>query len=129
MTRKIFRYLGLALVFLYFFGGGVAHFVATDMFVKIVPPYIPFPLSAVYVSGVFEVLGAIGIWLPRWREWAGNGLLLLTVCVTPANVYMWMNPQLFPEMSQAALFWRLPLQVLLLALIWWSTRPVTQTSP
>jgi len=119
---KLLKYLSLALVFLYFFVGGIAHFVATDRFVRIVPPYIPFPLAAVYVSGVFELLGGIGLCLPRWRERAGNGLIALTICVTPANVHMWLNPQLFPTMSEAALFWRLPLQVGLLGLIWWSTR-------
>ena len=120
--QKVFVYLGLGLVFVYFFGGGIAHFLATEMFVRIVPPYIPFPRAVVYVSGVFELLGAVGLCVPRWRQRAGNGLLALTLCVTPANVYMWMNPQLFPTMSEALLFWRLPLQVVLLGLIWWSTR-------
>ena len=126
--RKVFIYVGLTLVFLYFFVGGIAHFASTDTFVRIVPPDIPWPLAAVYVSGVFEILGAIGIWSPAWRQRAGNGLILLTLCVTPANVYMWMNPQHFPTMSESALFWRLPLQVVLLALIWWSTRdPVARS--
>jgi uncharacterized membrane protein len=121
-VRRAFVYLGLALIFVYFFGGGIAHFLSTEMFVRIVPPYIPFPRAAVYLSGVFELLGAVGICIPRWRQRAGNGLIALTVCVTPANVYMWMNPQLFPTMSEVLLFWRLPMQVALLALIWWATR-------
>ena len=120
--QRVFVYAGLALVVVYFFGGGIAHFLSTEMFVRIVPPYIPFPRAMVYVSGVFELLGAVGICIPRWRQRAGNGLIALTLCVTPANVYMWMNPQLFPTMSEALLFWRLPMQVVLLALIWWSTR-------
>lgn len=120
--QRVFVYTGLALVVVYFFGGGIAHFLSTEMFVQIVPPYIPFPRTVVYVSGVFELLGAVGICIPRWRQRAGNGLIALTLGVTPANVYMWMNPQLFPTMSEALLFWRLPMQVVLLALIWWSTR-------
>ena len=119
---RILKYLGLALVFLYFFGGGVSHFTATAMFERIVPPYIPLPREVVYLTGVLELLGAIAICLPQWRRTAGLGLMALTVCVTPANVYMWMNPGLFPTMSPTLLFWRLPLQVLLLALIWWSTQ-------
>jgi uncharacterized membrane protein len=46
----------------------------------------------------------------------------LTICVTPANVFMWMNPQLFPSMSETLLGVRLVVQVALLACIWWSTR-------
>lgn len=117
------KYVGLALVSLFFLVGGQAHFTATAFFVSIVPPYIPFPLAAVYVSGVFELIGAIAIWIPRLRSWAGIGLVVLTVCVTPANIYMWMNPLLFPDISESLLGWRLVAQVVLLAIIWWSTRP------
>lgn len=116
------KIVGLAIVFLWFAIGGVYHFINPDFFARIVPPYIPWPLTAVYLSGVFELLGAIGILLPKWRSRAGVGLFILTLCVTPANVYMWMNPQLFPTISEAALGFRLILQVGLLACIWWSTR-------
>ena len=74
---------GLAFVFLWFFIGGIAHFVATEIEMRIVPPYVPWPRAAVLVSGVFEVLGAAGLlWRPtRWA--AGVGLFLLTIAVTP----------------------------------------------
>ena len=117
------KYVGLAFVCLWFGYGGIGHFISTAFFVRIVPPYVPYPLAVVYVSGVFEILGAIGIWLPRWRKWAGNGLFALTIAVTPANIYMSMNPQLFPNISETVLTIRLFVQVLLLACIWWSTRP------
>ena len=58
------RYAGLAIVFAWFFFGGVSHFTNVDFFMAIMPPYVPFPLAAVYVSGVFEVLFAIGILIP-----------------------------------------------------------------
>ena len=120
---RVLKYAGLALVSLFFLVGGQAHFTATPFFVSIVPPYIPFPLAAVYVSGAFELIGAVAIWIPRLRSWAGVGLVVLTVCVTPANIYMWMNPQLFPDISESLLGWRLVAQVVLLAIVWWSTRP------
>jgi uncharacterized membrane protein len=113
---------GLAIVFLWFMGGGVTHFTNPDFFVSIMPPYIGYHLQIVYISGVFEILGAIGILVPRLRQWAGNGLFLLTICVTPANIHMWLHPELFPEMSPTALSIRLVVQVMLLACIWWSTR-------
>jgi len=123
---KQFKWLGLAIVFAWFFIGGVAHFTSSDMFVRIVPPYVPYALAVVYVSGVLELLGAIGIWIPRTRTWAGNGLIALTICVTPANIYMWMNPHLFSNISETILVVRLIVQIVLIACIWWSTRePVT----
>ena len=115
--------LGLAVVFLWFMGGGVTHFTNPDFYVAIMPPYIGWQLELVYISAVFEILGAIGILIPAFRQWAGNGLLVLVLCVTPANVHMWLNPQLFPDVSEVFLSVRLVVQVLLLALIWWSTRP------
>jgi len=114
--------MGLAFVFLWFMGGGIAHFIITDFFVAIMPPYIGFHREIVYISGVFEILGAIGILIPALRQWAGNGLLLLVVCVSPANIHMWLHPDLFPDVSEVFLSIRLVVQVALLALIWWCTR-------
>ena len=123
------RRIGLAIVFSWFFFGGIGHFVIARFFIGIVPPYIPWPAAAVYVSGVFEILGALGILYAPTRAAAGVGLFVLTICVTPANVHMWMHPDLFPAMSETALTIRLIGQLPLLACIWWSTRPVAVTTP
>ena len=129
-VNQIGRYLGLAIVFAWFMLGGISHFTNVSFFVSIVPPYVPYPLAAVYVSGVCEIVFAIGILLPRTRQWAGNLLILLTLAVTPANVHMWLHPDLFPTVSPMLLAWRLVLQVALLALIWWSTRtPSARPAP
>jgi uncharacterized membrane protein len=114
--------LGLAVVFLWFMVGGITHFTNPAFFVAIMPPYIGYHLEIVYISGVLEILGAIGILIPALRQWAGSGLLLLTVCVTPANIHMWLNRELFPDVSPVFLSVRLLVQVLLLLLIWWCTR-------
>ena len=114
------RRLGLAFVFLWFLIGGLVHFVATDLEMRIVPPYIPWPRAAVLVSGVFELLGAAGLlWRPTRRA-AGLGLFALTIAVTPAHIYMLQQPELF-DLPYWALVARLPVQVALLALIWWSS--------
>ena len=120
--QKTFRFIGLGIVFLWFMGGGIAHFTSTTFFLAIMPPYVPFHLAAVYISGALEILLALGILHSMTRQWAGNLLILLVIAVTPANVYMWMNPGLFPDVSPGFLSLRLVVQVLLLALIWWSTR-------
>ena len=114
---------GLCFVFLWFMSGGIYHFINADFFLIIMPPYIPFHLAAVYISGVFEILGALGLLFARSRRPAGIGLFILTIAVSPANIYMWMNPNLFPDISELFLAVRLLIQVLLLACIWWSTLP------
>jgi uncharacterized membrane protein len=110
----------LSFVFLWFLIGGIAHFAATDSEMRIVPPYIPRPHATVLVSGLFELLGAFGLLIRPIRKWAGVGLFLLTIAVTPANVYMLQHSDSF-TVPHWALVLRLPMQVGLLALIAWSS--------
>lgn len=119
----------MIIVFLWFSVGGIAHFLTPYQFLRIMPPYVPSPLPVIYISGAFELLGAIGIWIPGLRRWAGNGLILLTLCVTPANIHMWLHTELFPSIPEWALLLRLPVQALLIWIIWRSTRPTSHIEP
>ncbi len=112
--------IGLVIVFLWFLIGGIAHFVATATEMRIVPPYIPWPRATVLVSGVFDLLGALGLLHPSTRRAAGVGLFALTMAVTPAHIYMLRRSDLF-DVPYWALALRLPLQAALLVLIAWST--------
>ncbi|SPJ33890.1 DoxX family protein [Kushneria phyllosphaerae] len=113
---------GLAIVFSWFCLGGIAHFVWPAAFASIIPPSLPFKMPAVFITGAFELLGAIGILLPRYRRAAGIGLIALTLCVTPANIYMWWHAEQFAPIPSWLLLLRLPLQVLLIVCIAWSTQ-------
>jgi uncharacterized membrane protein len=125
------RLAGLSFVFLWFLIGGIAHFAATDLEMRIVPPYIPAPRLTVLMTGVFELLGCAGLLLSSTRRAAGWGLFALTIAVTPANVYMLQHADAF-NIPHWLLLLRLPVQIALLALIAWSTtafpaRPTTPT--
>lgn len=111
------RRAALILTVMWFTIGGLAHFVAADAFVGIVPAYVPLPRIVVYVSGALELLGAIGMCLPKWRRSAAWCLVLLTILVTPANVSMLLHAAQYPQIPLWALIARLPLQVLLLLAI------------
>jgi uncharacterized membrane protein len=124
--KKTLRYAGLTLIFAFFMLGGSAHFTQTEMFVSIMPPYIPYHLEIVYLSGVMEIAGALALLVPKYRALAGVYLIALTIAVTPANIHMWLNPQLFPGFNPVFLSIRLVLQVALIAVIWFSTRTSTQ---
>lgn len=119
MTESRAAQAGLALVFLWFFLGGIAHFALTAAEMRAVPPYIPWPFEAVIISGVLELLGAFGLLWPRTRRAAAWGLFALTMAVTPANIYMFQQPALFASIPYWALALRLPLQLALLMLIAW----------
>ena len=103
-------------------GVGVLHFLNPVPFVRIVPAALPAPLLLVYVSGLFEILGAIGLFIPRVRLYAAWGLIALFVAVFPANVNMAVNQiQLDPAhpMPEWATWARLPLQALFIAVTYW----------
>ena len=113
--------VALVFVFLWFFLGGLAHFLLTDAEMSIVPPELPSPRALVLVSGFFELLGALGLLRERTRRAAGWGLVLLTIAVTPANIYMLRMHEQFP-VPEWLLWLRLPFQLVLLWLIWWGSR-------
>jgi uncharacterized membrane protein len=110
----------LAAAFVY---AGVTHFTRPEFFVAIVPPYLPAPLLLVYLSGVAEIAGGVGVLIPRLRRLAGWGLLALLVAVYPANIHMALNPEQFPQMTPTALYVRLPFQFVFAAWVWWATKP------
>ena len=117
---KISRALAITFVAAWFLFGGISHFTNAEFFVAIMPPYLPYHLELVWISGVLEVIGAIALVVPRTRVEAGIGLILLTIAVTPANIHMAMNPELFPDADVTGLYGRLVFQVIFLWIIWFS---------
>ena len=119
-NRFFLRSASLALLALLFIAAGIDHFISPGVYLKIMPDYLPWPLALVYVSGFFEVLGGVGLAVPRLRRAAGLGLIALLVAVFPANVDMLMNANQFPAIPFWAMVARLPLQGLLIAWVWWA---------
>ncbi len=65
---------------------GVAHLHDPGFFLRIVPAWVPAPYATVIVTGLCEIAGAIGLFVPRLRRWAAIGLALYAACVFPANI-------------------------------------------
>jgi uncharacterized membrane protein len=94
--------VGLAVMFAM---TGVVHFVGprrADM-IAIVPPQLPAPALLVTVTGVLELLGAVGLLLPTTRVAAAVCLLLLMLAMFPANVYATRMPD--PPKSMTSRLW------------------------
>ena len=99
---------------------GAKHFTDPDFFLKIMPPYIPFHLELVYLSGTFEILFGLLLLLKKYRKLAGIGITLLLIAVFPANIYLFQNPEILnAEKSKTLvrLFFQFPL---ILIAIWHS---------
>ena len=117
MFREAFRLLlavGMTLA-------GSLHFLYPRAYARIVPAYLPAPLTLVYLSGVAEILGGLGLLLPETRALAAWGLVLLFLAIFPANVNMAVHRIGFTRAPPPAwLLWaRLPLQAVLIAWAYW----------
>ena len=103
---------------------GITHFTHSAQFVRIVPPQLPDPLALVYISGVFEILGGIGLLIPIVSVAAAWGLIALFIAVFPANINQAINSIPIDGIPHhPMLYWfRLPFQAVLIAWAWWYTR-------
>lgn len=121
-VREAARKAGLGLVFVWFFAGGVAHFLYTDVFTSVVPLYVPYPREVVLFTGVCEIAGALGLLSKRLRPWAGLALMLFAVCVLPVHVEMLKHAERYSHIGEPLLWVRLFLQPVLIWVIFAVTR-------
>lgn len=103
---------------------GTTHFTHADQYARIVPPQLPSPLGMVYISGFFEILGAIGLLIPYLSVAAAWGLIALFIAVFPANINQAINSIPIDGIPHSPIgYWiRLPFQAVLIAWAWWYTR-------
>ena len=121
--------LALQVVFaLFFVGAGINHFLRTDFYLRMMPPYVPLHLESVQLSGIAEVVLGVLLLVPRTSVAAAWGLIALLVAIFPANVHMALHPDVFPELQPTALWIRLPLQPLMIFWAFWYTRPASPKS-
>ena len=109
-----------ALVVMFLFTG-ISHFTGIKHdFAAMIPPPLPNDLWVIYLTGAFEIAGAVGLMIPRPRRLAGICLALLLVTLFPANVYAALSE--IPLRGQAAtpLWIRTPMQLLYIGMLWWT---------
>lgn len=116
--RLIMRVIAAVL----FIVGGANHFRNPMFYARIVPPSFPSPQALVLISGVAEMVGGLGLLVPRLRRTAAWGLIALLVAVFPANLYMAIEPNKFADLQLPAWFFvaRLPLQAVFVAWVWFA---------
>lgn len=110
--------VGLAVMLLF---TAVAHF--NDMrhdLVRMVPPAIPNPELMVTFTGVCEILGAIGLLVPRTRPIAAIALIVFLIAVLPANIHAARSGLTIGGTAVTPLVPRVALQLLFVVLVWWT---------
>ena len=123
MIRKL-KFLMKYLLCVFFVAAGLNHFINPAFYLKIMPPYLPWHLFLVHLSGFFEVALGVLLLLPAFTRASAWGLIALLIAIFPANIQMAINPQLYPDIPSIALWLRLPLQAVFIAWAYWYTRPV-----
>jgi uncharacterized membrane protein len=101
---------------------GVMHFVRPDVYMPMMPPYLPWPRGLILLSGAAEVALGIAVLNARLRPLAAWGIILLLIAVFPANIHIALNNvPLFGNPEGAGIWnWvRLPLQGVLALWAWW----------
>jgi uncharacterized membrane protein len=91
MLKQIGNYLkskwSIRILTLFYFGGGVNHFINPEFYLPLIPPAFPNPELINVLSGVAEIVLAIGLFNFKTRNLASYGIILMLIAFIPAHVY------------------------------------------
>jgi uncharacterized membrane protein len=123
MTLKTLSKLPITLLMV---TAGTLHFLKSDFFMKIMPPYLPWHRELVYFSGVCEMALGLLLLISQYQRFAAWALIALYIAVFPANIYLYQHQEILPASPIVHLL-RLPLQGLLILWVYCYTKE-TNTS-
>ncbi|QBD83696.1 hypothetical protein EPA93_36835 [Ktedonosporobacter rubrisoli] len=100
----------------------VSHFISPvrDDLIRMVPDFVPFPAQIVFITGILELLGAIGLLIPAMRRAAAICLILLLIGMFPANVYAALRDISLLGEPATPLWLRVPEQIVYIGMLLWS---------
>lgn len=109
-----------------------AHFVPgqRESLIGMVPPQFPNPGLLVTITGILELLGAVGLLIPRTSRFAAAALALLVAAMFPANVYAALHGLTVVGRPATPLIPRTAMQIVFIAglvLIAWQPRVAKST--
>ena len=120
--------VGLSLFFLF---TGLGHFIRTQEMAAMLPLSVPYRTELVYLTGILELFGAIGVWIPRLTRLTGFLLILMLIGILPANIYAAINRVDFGghEAGPIYLLVRIPFQLFVMWWTYFATRQNWGSSP
>ena len=116
------KYLSLMVMGIFYILIGISHFTSPIWYVQIVPPYLPYKLELVYISGLFEILFGGMLFFKKTRFLAGWGLILLLIAVYPANIYLAQTNGAAMNTTPLIAWGRLPVQFIFVGLAYWHSK-------
>lgn len=125
--NSVKRKLSLYLMAAFYTVAGLNHFRNPDFYMVMMPPYLPWHLELIYLSGAIEILLGLALLSCPLRRWAAWGVIALLIAIFPANIHHLMVRGGGMDVPVWALWVRLPFQ---LVFIWWAytfTKPEAVT--
>ena len=116
------KYFSMIVMGVFYISIGVSHFTSPIWYVQIVPPYLPYKLELVYISGLFEILFGGMLFFKKTRFLAGWGLILLLIAVYPANIYLAQTNGAAMNTTPLIAWGRLPVQFIFIGLAYWHSK-------
>ena len=116
------KYFSLIVMGVFYISIGISHFTSPIWYVQIVPPYLPYKLELVYISGLFEILFGVMLLFKKTRFLAGWGLILLLIAVYPANIYLAQTNGAAMNTTPLIAWGRLPVQFIFVGLAYWHSK-------
>lgn len=83
MVRSFFLFAAI----IFFFAGGVNHFISPQFYLPLIPPYFIYISTINWLAGIAEIIGAIGLSFKSLRKSASYGLILLMIAFVPSHIY------------------------------------------
>ncbi len=121
LNRKSF--LRILLVGFYLIAG-VNHFINPQFYLPLIPDYLPFPELINCISGVLEVVLAIGVLFPKYRSQAIWGIIVLLIAFIPSHLFFIQSGACMGEGSLCTPLWvawirLIPIHPLLMYWAWY----------
>lgn len=103
----------------------VGHFIFIKGMSMMLPDFIPFKTEIVYLTGILEILAAIGILVPEIRITTGWLLIIFFILILPSNIYAAINhidyqKATFNGNGISYLWFRIPLQIFFIVWVYLS---------
>lgn len=95
----------------------IAHFAFTKGMAMMIPDFIPYKIASIYLTGIFEIVAAVGLLMPALKVTTGWLLITFFIVMLPANIYASIKhinyeKATFDGNGLQYLWFRMPLQIL-----------------
>ena len=116
------RMAGLFAVAIMFLFTGATHFTSMKHdYAAMLPGPLSGNLGIIYLTGALQIVGAVGLLVPRTRRLAGVCLVLLLLAMFPGNVYAAVNEVPFRGEAPTPLWLRTPIQLFFIGMVLWTS--------